>query len=508
MAAGALEGASLAEAAAALQGAERAEDRALAARVDEAMGLDERAAGTWRTLLADEGTPRWLARLAALRLLALVDAVPLGAEDARVLARALGGPQGGEPELGALAEAVAARLDDAGLAALASQRRGWVGSFTRSGRLAPWPALAFDPERPARPSLIGRSGEGAIIATDELHTPDGTVAFAEEGPGLYAATVAVPASDTPWVLEVVSDAGVRVFDGARLVLESDRLGALAAGRQRASVPSGPARPIEIQVATRASAPTLRVALRPAVDAAGLAAVARAAGPPDTLLGRIARLEAALFDDDPARASRAADALAHAAEGVAAEELARFELADPSRPPALSASRARRLLEAAAARLPDDHEARGLLAEALQAAGETGRAYALLDELPTLPLRDRVLLALARDSGATADAARLADAALERVPTSCAALADVLDLRWDQLRHGALTLPARPPRCPSLEPRLAALAQERGQPALALSRLERALADAPPGTARARLESARADALWEAGDPAGSADAAL
>jgi hypothetical protein len=502
IATGRVEGGALAEAADAVRDAADPAGRALAAVIAEALGRVAPAQALWREVLAAPATQPWLLELAALRLLALVDRVALGPDDAAAAARALERLDGPSPAVAELAEAVAARRGDAPLAARARQRRGWVVEYTRTGRVAGWPALASDPSLPPR-SVLDASLEGARgLAVERVETPDGTVAFAEDGPGLYVASITAPASAAPLVLELISEPAIAVFDLGERVAFTDRLGALAPVRTEVRLAAGPERQVELQVSSRAAAPTVRVAIRPAP----LAAPAEAPGP-DTLLARLARLEAALFDRDALGAALAAEALSADARGVALSALVRQEIADPSRPSALSSSRVRTLLEAASVAIADHVEARALLAATLAGSGEATTARAMAEGLPAGPLRDDLLLALDRDAGATEQAAARAEAALAQAPTSCRALAAVLDLRWERLRHGALALPERLPRCGDLELRLASLEADRGDTDAARRRLATAAAEAPPGLETARLRAAQAEVAWRGGDPQAAADSA-
>lgn len=500
IAGGRLEGAALLEAAAALEGLPGPSDRGLAALVEEALGRQEAALALWRELLAARATPPWLLRLAATRALGLVDSVGLGPEDAAAARVALERADGPEPAVAEVAHAIGARLSDTALMARAAQRRGWIGRFDRTGRVAPWPALSAASEASSA-TLLGAALEGARgVGVERVETPDGTIAFAEEGPGLYVAAVRVPASEGPLWLELVGEPAVSVYDRGRRVAVADRLGTLAPERSLVELAAGPARELELQVSSRAAAPTLRVALRPAAPAAPVGSPP----PPPSLTGRVAELDAALFDGDAVRAAGAAAALDADARGVAVSALVRQEFADPTRPPALSASRARRLLEAASAALPDHADARAALASVLANVGEDAEARALAEGLPASSLRERLLLALERERGAGQSAAVRAEAAFERAPTSCRLLEALLELRWDHLRQGGARLPAKLPRCPALASRLAALELERGDPDAARGRLDAALSEASPGSDRARLQAARSEIAWRAGDAAAAA----
>lgn len=492
IAGGRISGAALLEAAAALEGLRAPPDRALSALVDEALGRQELALESWRGLLAAPATPAWLAHLAAIRVLALVDSVALGPPDAAAARHALERPDGPDPAVADVAEAIGARVSDPALVARAGERRGWIARYARTGRVAPWPALTAAAEAPATALLDAAREGGRGLEVEGLETPDGTIAFAEEGPGLYAAAVPIVASRKPLLLELVGEPAVSVFDRGQRIAVIDRLGSLAPGRVLLELVAGPERDLELQVSSRAAAPTLRAAVRPAAPGA-------LESPPPSLVGRVAELDAALFDGDAVRAAAAAAALDSDARGVAVSSLVRQEFVDPTRPSALSSSRARRLLEAACAALADHAAARASLAAVLASAGEEVEARALAEALPSSPLREQRLLALEQERGATQSAAARAEAAFERAPTSCRLLEAVLDLRWDRLRHGGARLPAKLPHCPALAPRLATLELERGDPSAARARLDAALASASPGPERARIQVARSELAWRAGD---------
>lgn len=492
IAGGRIPGATLLEASVTLEGLRAPPDRALAALVDEALGHQEAALVSWRGLLGAPSTPPWLVRFAAIRLLALVDSVALGPLDAAAARQALDRPDGPDPAVADVAGAIGARVSDAALVARAAERRGSIQSFGRTGRVALWPVLTAAPAAPSAP-VLGGAGEGSRgVAVQRRRTPDGTIAFAEEGPGLYAAAVPIPASSQPLLLELMGEPAVSVYDRGQRIATIDRLGALAPERTLLALEPGPQRDLELQVSSRASAPTLRVAIRPAPP--------ETSEPPSpSLVARVAELESALFDGDAVRAASAATALESEARGVAVSALVRQEFADPTRPSALSSSRARRLLEAATAALADHAAARAILAAVLANVGEEAEARALAESLPASPLREHQLLALDQERGASQSAAVRAEAAFERAPTSCRLLEAVLDLRWDRLRHGGARLPAQLPRCPALASRLATLELERGDPSAARARLDVALAEASPGPERARLEVARSELAWRAGD---------
>ncbi|MGM0574172.1 MAG: hypothetical protein ACQEXJ_00365 [Myxococcota bacterium] len=464
-------------------------DRALAARLAGAAGEPRVAFEAWVALASDPVTPAWLARYGALRAREWVDRVDLRVAPTPFPLRPPGDPAG--PAVAHLAEAVAVRRGDDDALDRARARIGWVERFDRTGRLAAWPALAL-PGSEAILTGLDRPERTAPAPEEGIETPDGTVAFREEGPGLYAARVPLPPGAGPFGVEVLGSAGVRIFVDGGEVRTNDRLGAWRPRRLVARLPASAGSHVEIQVASRSAAPRVRVAVREAPEPVG-------APPVDRLMGRLAALEDALWRGAPVAAHRAAGVLADDALGVAALDLARYAAMDPTRPMNLTRPRERRLLERALERLPDLHEARSRLARHLLDAGEISAAEGLVAGRLPAPLEAEAALATARAKGWSARAGRLARAALERVPTSCDAALTLLELRWEPLRYGPSRLPETLPGCFEVRHRVAVLLREGRRLDEAERRLETLLQRAAPGGERTRVREALARVAWARGD---------
>ncbi len=495
----------LAEARAHAEALARAGDpvgRAWVAALAEAAGEPDAAAAALLALLADPRAPEALRRWAAVRALAQLDQIALDAASLDAVQAAVADPAA-PPEAAELLEAMALRLPALPTAAdaLAQARAalGAVRQYWPTGRLAPRPAtgLASVPPRLTAPEAAEAPADFAFGAP--VATPDGTVAFPEDGPGVYAAALTLPDGAGPFTLEVWGAASFRLIEGGRTLARVDRLGALAPERVTATVPAdadprpGLPRRVELHVADRDAAPSVRVLVRPARPAAP-----RVTLPP--VLARLVALDLALHAGDVTAADRAGHALAALGDPVvAAPSLARAALADATRPRTAAAAQARQHLEAALSRSPEHAQARAALVHLLRDGSELAQAQGVADAGPLAAHADAVAFALALDGGEQRRAAALADARAARLPSSCAAWEAVLDARWEALKVRADVLDRPLPACPDLALRVGALQHEAFRLPAARAVLSALLAASPPGRPEARARVALARVALAAGD---------
>jgi len=468
--------------------ASRPEDLALRALAAEANGTLARALDLWTRILGTPSQPHRIRRLAAQRTLALLDGAPLTARHLDVLSRAsTARDEAGELAAEAL-EGAAIRVGDARLVRRSRQRLGVVRSYRR-GRilLARNPALGLLDV----PSTHGRDVREAPARSKPVlvRTPDGTVAFPEDGPGVFVAWVDVPRSRRSSTIAIVGDPSVRLFDGGRELGVNDRLGAQGPQRVRFRLPAGPARSLEVHVATRDVATSLRLSLRqraPSDDDPD--------PPLEGLIGLAADLEDARFRGDFKTLAQRLGPQPESLPVILLPWAAHAMTADPHMPNAAGGSRARQLLQLALKKAPHFPLARARLARLAVSGGDVATAEALLSRGSLADLGPDVRAVVADDRQQPQRAAKLATAELERAPTSCAAAMRWLDAHWERLklsggeRQGTKT---RLPGCFRVRYRQASLLHQAWRHRSAIAHLDELANVARPGQERASVALLRA-----------------
>lgn len=446
---------------------------ALHARLLEARGQLKAASARWMDLLAREGEDDWARIWAGQRLLRLVDRVPIDAAAIPRLRALLGGE--GRPALMAaeLLEAWGLRLRDDALLEEARERLGVVRSYQRTSLISRLPAHGLSQSAPLVAPGAGPEVLLAVGLSTAIATPDGTIAFSEDGPGVFVARLTPPALVGPLELELISDAAVRVFADGRELPGRDGLRALSPQRVVVALPAEGVRSIELHVGDRQAAPRLRAFLRPLTKRAGVTRPA-----PAELLA-LAALEDALFRLDAAALNQARD---HVAWPLAAPELVRALEADETLPQAVAASLGRRLLEDALEVLPGAAQARAWLVRVLLSGGESARAGAVLRAGEIGELGQALALELAHDQGEQRSAMELAQARAAELPHSCAAVGALLDTGWERLRFG--DIPGTP-GCTDLLQRLTGLLIEGWRLDEARTVAQSLLERSAPGAERVR-----------------------
>ena len=461
-------------------------DRVLRGEVAAALGQPQDAFDTWLATLSKrpwaDASAAGLGEFAALRALAHVDTVALTQRHVAWLQDALAGST---PPLAAadLARAVALRVGSAGLADRARRAAGWIQTYHRTGRLAP---------------EHGSGGDSSHGWSGPVSTPDGSIALPDDGPGSYGVRIPIPAGKEPIQVHVTSQASYRAFVAGAAVGSYDRVSPYGSTWSTFPLAAGPVRSLELRLDSSVSAPTLVVAVRPGDPVTAEPTQSR-------LAHRLATLELALARRDVALATAAADHLAPDARGIASMALARFHVGDMSRPGGVTEPAARALLRGSLATLPDHAAARVDLARRHLDAGEASKAEALLSAREVGAFADPLRVDLARELRRPHEAARIASALVERLPTSCSAHELLLDTRWDQARLQPEILPENHPSCLDHRLRLAELLHEAWRLGQAAKILRQATKGAPPGSARARVLLALARVLSAAGDPAEAAE---
>ena len=470
---------------------------ALHARLLEAAGAPTEALGVWLRLLAQDRAPDVLRTYAAVRVAGLADRVALKPAHGAALseAAARGGVAGGAAA--EALEAVGLRLRDDALVAAARQRLGVVRAYRRTGVLSRTPAIDFPRVAPPEDRL-GTHGSGERAGPAEsfgevIATPDGTLAFPEDGPGVFAAQLELPGTaagapaQEPLVIELVGTASVRVLLGGRELARVDRLRTLAAERTLVVLPPGSRGTVELIVATGPSggaAPELRAFLRRQASADAQRHGKARGG----LLGRLIALELALWRGDVEASAEAAERL-QADSGstmpLAAVDIARYLLTDPSIPTDLGAAMAQRELEVVLETMPGFREARDLLAQRLLEGGEAAQADAVSRVGGATPATE-VALKIAEERGDPPAAAAAARRLVRERPTSCRARNRLLDVRWERLRYSPTEALAGLPRCFELQLRAATLLLEGWKLGRARTLLDELLSRAAPGQQRARV----------------------
>ena len=326
---------------------------AWAARWEEAAGASQEAVGAWTKLLTRHPTgDTRLHRYAAARLLALVDHVQLKPALLKALTPLMRRRGRLALMIAEVVEAVALRLGDGKRLAEARSKSGVVRRYRASPRLHPLPVTGLrslspgrDPQAPDTAGITSRFGE-------VRETPDGTLAFPETGPGVFAARVLIGPSKIARELACHEVEAIRVYLAGKLIGEMDGISKLQPRRFRVRIPPTRRAALEIHVASRAEAPTLRCMIRPQPAPSALR-------PVKTLLSRLAALEIALWRGDMVRAMTLIDLLLvrDRAAPLAVLPIVRSWRADPTLDHAQSRSWSRLQLRGALSALPGLAEAR-------------------------------------------------------------------------------------------------------------------------------------------------------
>lgn len=439
--------------------------RALQARLREALGNTEEAFDDWLNV-AEEQAASPIHRLFALhRLDGLVDAVPLRAGHAHRLL-ALARESGRVGSLAArLSVDVSRRLGDEALITRARRASGAVRHYRRSGRLNPLGARASRFEiSTARP-----------LMSAPIPTPDGTLAFADEGPGTYLATVVLPTRGAPRVVRIEGVETLVVRLDGRVLARFEGLRTLVPRVVRVRLPAGRAGELELWVGSRSPAPEVRVTL----GGVGPGTMDPAETTP---LERFALFEWAVSEGDlPLAESLEGSVLSQAP--IAALANLRLRARNPAIGRAERPQHLRPLLREALGRAPGLWEARKALIQDLYQAGDDAEADALLRPVTMTAYRLRIDRAV--DAGQEARARELARRWQAAVPTSCQAMDTLLGVDARRFRFRRDGWSDRVPRCLGTLLRTAQVLRSGWRNEAAHQVLLRALAIARPGAERAQ-----------------------